>query len=149
MSSLDLVRGKRCDNDEWVNGNLIVLDDGTHCIATSCLQSDDNLLENICAYKVYPETCGRYIGLSDVNNHMIFEGDILYSKKGNFTGYVKYNETISSYIAVINDSKAGYLHWSFMNEGDVSRSTTLTYTTTLGNIHDNPELMNAEELNDN
>ena len=62
MNDRYLFRGKRVDNGEWVEGCLLTID-GEYRIATSCLQGDDeNLLDNVCAYKVIPETVGQCTG---------------------------------------------------------------------------------------
>ena len=44
------------ENGEWVEGCVLLMDDGTHRIATSCLQGDDESLLTVCAYVVDPDT---------------------------------------------------------------------------------------------
>lgn len=51
-----LYRAKRLDNDEWVEGALLPLDDGTYRIATSCFVSNDINLLTVCAYEVDEST---------------------------------------------------------------------------------------------
>lgn len=81
-----LFRGRRTDNDEWIDGALLCLDDGETRIATSCLAGDVPNLFNVCAYEVAPETVGQYIGLTDKTGAWICEGDIVKGKVHMFGG---------------------------------------------------------------
>lgn len=82
-----LFRGRRTDNDEWIDGALLGLDGGETRIATSCLAGDVPNLFNVCAYEVDPETVGQYIGLTDKTGAWICEGDIVKGKVHMFGGY--------------------------------------------------------------
>lgn len=89
---------------------------------------------------VNPESIGQYTGLLDENRARIFEGDIVkatgtYPGEGwfdtgehdyNFTGLVKWDTDMATYIL------GGY------------RLCTLDKLVVLGNIHDNPELLEVE-----
>lgn len=48
-------KGER-KNGEWVEGCVLVDEDGEYRIATSYLQGDDENLWNVCCYKVDPDT---------------------------------------------------------------------------------------------
>ena len=63
-----LFKAKRIDNGEWVEGCLLVLDDETYRIATSCLQGIAEQLLEVCAYEVDQSTVCQYTGLKDKNN---------------------------------------------------------------------------------
>lgn len=93
--------------------------------------------------EVDPSTIGQYTGLTDKNGNKIFEGDIVDDQE--FIGVVKYNEIIASYVVEINDTKQDYYHWSLLNMGDPLREKQLKYTEIVGNIYDNPELLEVKK----
>lgn len=77
MNDRYLFRAKRIDNGEWVEGCLLVLDDETYRIATSCLQGDVKELLNVCAYEVDQSTICQCTWLKDKNGKLIWENDIV------------------------------------------------------------------------
>lgn len=81
----------------------------------------------------------QYTGLKDKNGKEIFEGDIVKDKS--FIGVIEYRDNIASFIVKINDSTLECLHWSPLNEGNINRPANLEYTEVIGNIYDNPELL--------
>ena len=89
-------------------------------------------------YIVDPATVGQFTGLCDKNGVKIFEGDILRDGLGD-DGVVTYFESIASF-----KYRVGNEVWN-LNEGDPNRSTQLQYTEIIGNVHDNPELMEVSE----
>ncbi len=130
-----LFRGKRADNGEWVYGDLSKWSNGYFI----SLQS-----QNIKArthIEVYPETVGQYTGLKDKNGTEIFEGDIVQTNKFflpvglNAKYVIEYDVEIACFIGTM---QKGYVkHFTtFQNDSDQFE--------VIGNIHDNPELLNAE-----
>lgn len=135
-----LFRGKRVDNGEWVEGfYACVLD--THYIMTGKFDSLTNGIINSEAYKVDPSTVGQFTGLTDRNGVKIFEGDIIKHTQVYLhgtvksIGYVKWSTAYACWLA------GGYTNGrADMFLGDQSYKLEV-----LGNIHDNPELLEVSE----
>lgn len=95
-------------------------------------------------FEVTPETVGQYTGLTDKNGTKIFEGDIVeseYTKKPyivRFGEYIYINEygKVKSVCGWYNEEKGGYV---------TAFGRPETWATIIGNIHDNPELMEGEQ----
>ena len=121
-----LFRGKRTDNGEWVEGFYsCVLD--THYIITGRFDSLTNGIINSEAYKVDPSTVGQFTGLTDRNGVKIFEGDIVrYGQRGK----VEYNSGSAQF--TLNFTNSTYEGFDKIPFCDCE---------VLGNIHDNPELL--------
>lgn len=61
-----LFRGKRTDNNEWIESDSI-----------KQLNGEVFLLQGRCWVSVVPETVGRFTGSTDRNGVKIFEGDVV------------------------------------------------------------------------
>ena len=141
-----LFRGKRLDNGEWVEGQTIVVihqDDNDlifmpqhgEDVKADPMEGNDRALTSIYGnyYQILPQTIGQYTGLNDKTGKKIFDGDII------SCGYlcdffVEYSEEDAEYWANFGDS-IGSLHTYF----DSKRATVI------GNIYDNPELLEVTE----
>lgn len=125
-----LFRGKRTDNGEWVEGWV-----------TSQFKkfSEGEILTRIKSkifgggeYLVDTQTVGQYTGLNDKNGKKIFEGDIC-KHRSNYSG--------NTVISVVTYTDGHFLALVCENSGfELSEKLEV-----IGNIHDNPELMEADE----
>ena len=121
-----LFRGKQKDNGEWVYGCFVDLIDGKRKIP--CIYGKGEVIH---------KTVGQYTGLTDKNGKKIFEGDIV--------RYSIYPPSKYEY-GVVNWFNGGF------RAGDTncnlcvcSADGVATYKLeVIGNIHDNPELMEGE-----
>lgn len=82
LMSKMVLRGKRMDNEGWVWGDSSRYNDGVCEILMRERDSNNENKINESWQKVYSDTIGRFIGVEDKNNCMIFEGDIVRTKHG-------------------------------------------------------------------
>ena len=142
-----LFRGKRCDNGEWVQGYYIRADHHWHKHGIHkdwiALGASANggwfALHN--KYAVKAETVGQFIGLTDKNGKKVFENDIVvicYETDGeefSETKRVHYNEKECCWYPMRWEECCEYCdHYTEVKSIEV-----------IGNIHDNPELLNGKE----
>ena len=130
-------RGKNRDKNEWVNGDLVVDEDGmhnvvrakiiTHCFTKSFQGGgfDHYSISTL----VEPKTIGQFTGLLDKNGMEIYEGDVVHLGDPRITYVLLWLDCglkakqIGAY-----GSFCGVTYWA----------ETMTI---VGNIHDNPELL--------
>ena len=125
-----LFRGKRMYNGEWLAGDLLA---NKYERPNICPIGDVN------CYPVIPETVGQYTGMKDKNGEKIFEGDI-----------VKYSTTCEIYTVAWHGSFAEFVISELQNPNTATRGSkdmylVNRYCEVIGNIYDNPELLEGEE----
>lgn len=140
-----LYKAKRKDNGEWVEGHLLRYESGRARIIPShtdifCYENDENIIQTT-AFEVVPETVGEWTGLHDKNDRRIFEGDII---KTNKYGKIEGQSLVNGYdyFEVIYEPAAFRLLKGFRAFNLVGISGDYEV---IGNIHDNPELLEVSE----
>ena len=139
-----LFHGKRADSGEWVEGDLLQTKYHSGHIEYQIMPQTPVSS----AYPVIPETVGQYTGLTDKNGKKIFEGDIVKCTDTindfEFNAVVEFGNPNGEYnwgyqLKFISGEESNFdiLCWVDMKE-------TGAYIEIIGNIHDNPELMEQE-----
>ena len=121
-----LFRGKRLDNGEWVEGYLYITHNGEHKIS---IYNDEVNIERW-THEVDPSTVGQYTGQKDKNGKKVFEGDIVRK-----TNEGRHPEIfIANILTIFRANEEVYYspfeHFTESCEYEI-----------IGNIHDNPELL--------
>ncbi|ECR3484378.1 hypothetical protein G4T76_001144 [Listeria innocua] len=125
-------------NGAWVCGNLSILKKKIGNVAAGSYIS--NSAGAPFAYKVRPETVSQFTGLTDENGKKIFEGDIVEIIEIDAFGNLDWNRLkgkvmFSEGAWLVTDSGSFAIPlWSEINEIKV-----------IGNIHENPELLEVSE----
>lgn len=133
MNDKNLYRGKRVDNGEWVDGDLIHRQIWGRALAI--IRISDDGFEHYEEYEVIPESVGQFTGLTDKNGNKIFEGDIVKVT----TGIEGYKSTYHSAIQEVKyNAESGIAVFLPFDNSDMVEAEVI------GNIYDNPELLLME-----
>jgi len=137
-------RAKRIDNNEWVYGHLVINKEcKAHRIIENFTLIDFEGENAICSgdsgiHLVKSETIGQFIGLYDVNEKKLYEGDIV---KSYFKRDFEYNAIVEDDICnpcfvlrSINYKYKGHIEYDFI-------CCNLRTNEIIGNIHENHELL--------
>ena len=116
-----LFRGKKLSNGEWYEGDLLVSRQRKIGLILPNNGKECKIID--------PETVGQFTGLTDKNGNRIFEGDIV--KHEGKIYEMKYLEK--------------YARFAPTNKSTVFMVCAFNHLEVVGNIHDNPELLNKGE----
>lgn len=144
-----LFRGKRVDNGEWAFGNFIEDKWGDDNGNTVYAILQDRVAPDIAKLwtpvRVIPETVEQYTGLKDKNGKKIFEGDIVRE-------WSHWHKNLS---ATVSDIGCYLVVCDYLGSLSLKKNTSCGGVSTplirtsivevIGNIHDNPELLEVEE----
>ena len=138
-------RGKNPATKEWVFGNYVQLRDERGGLELNVVSREaesypykDRVGFTNTWSEVMPETVGQFTGLHDINGNEVYEGDIVryrltddrYKKNPRFANLlIHYDEDQARF-------EAGNIYWDALRPGKIE---------VVGNIHDNPELLNQEK----
>ena len=123
-----LFRGKRLDDGKWVEGGLLYDEEQNEAYIAEHFEDKSAYLRPI-----IPETVGQYTGLTDKNGKKIFEGDICQTK-----GFPFIDD--KPFVVEWNCDECSF-YWRDVLGTDEFTTGVAENTTIIGNIHDNPELM--------
>lgn len=131
-----LFRGKRTDNQKWWFGSYLFL----HVCERDWTGEKRGYAKDVhfivdetdLNYAVDPETVGQYTGITDRNGTKIFEGDI-----------VKWKDELHEIVYLPK-----YTRFAARKPHVVFKIIALELSEVVGNIHDNPELIEWEEENE-
>lgn len=131
-----LFRGQRTDSEEWVYGGYYSLNSKHYIVEQIILPPSRNCNGRFdCVGRpVKEETVGQYIGANDKNGTKVFEGDIMNCDDHNtiFDVVCEADDIIPSPYRFRPNYKSGYIPTNFYPEDHKI----------IGNIYDNPELIN-------
>lgn len=130
-------RGKNKDIG-WVYGQLAYdINGNTYIIQEVELDSSYGLEETILFatmwYRVDKETIGQYTGLKDKNGKEIYEGDIVYIAAEDERGIIRWDNETARYVVIYDNIITDFDNW-YGEDLEV-----------IGNIYDNPELLEKGE----
>lgn len=114
---------------EWVKGYLY---NDVGCWKIRQFETD---CADYVSYEVDPETVGQYTGMKDINDEKIFEGYIVKFKMFNALGYIRERIGVVKYYDELP------IFYIYANTGDAWDWVQCDNIEVIGNIHDNPELM--------
>ena len=131
-----LFRGKAAEDEEffnvkqgqWLYGSLVIDE------YADCLFVEDSSEEDIKTSCILPETVGQYTGLKDKNGAKIFEGDIV-RLENDYIRYILYSGVRCSFITMMYCNQLECYEMCRLGEYSEHEIEVI------GNIHDNPELM--------
>ncbi len=141
-----LFRGKRTDNGEWIEG---MLSQYIEPIKATIIRNHTGVVSEFDFICVIPSTIGQYTGLTDKNDNKIFEGDILRALV--FDNESGTNKKIAHWSVEYKERYTqGNGYYCYGVNRRWNRILTQSMITNcecevIGNIHDNPELLEVSE----
>lgn len=154
-------RGLRVDGKGWAFG-FYYEQNGKSYI---CSEDHSDNADSYYNHEVIPETAGQFTGLHDKNGKEIYDGDVLktthkkssgpimYQTLAHIYNVVEWDEFTSNDVVLFQNGCFGVLESTSL-DGDVSGPFLPLYengmwanhvSAVIGNIHDNPELLQERE----
>lgn len=145
-----LFNGKRKDNGEWIEGSLIT---SINRAWISSEKTDPQRLRSISntdaiwrAIEIIPDTICRFTGRCDKNRKKIWENDIIKYHFGEIYAPIKYGCYQNCFDSQKAEHVGFYVDWSDDKclRKDLGYWIDMVDTMPVGNIFDNPELLQEE-----
>ena len=135
-------RGKDIDTGKWVYGFYWNNGICNHFIKIT-KQCGKYVIKNI---EVDPKTVGQYVKLKDIKGEMIFEGDILRAEHFNYYDPDFGDEPeYKPWIGVVAYRNGDYFINTNHSYNPTVSNTTIISIRVLGNVYDNPELLEVAD----
>lgn len=139
-------RAKRLDNGEWSYGSGLLIADNFCVIDRDTEMYVDEKYEwagNTHFFRVAGVMCdlktiGQYTGLKDKKGKEIYEGDIIGCHNPNIKHLIFFNEKQGRFMAALD----GDIENDYYGVCGLDDSRWNATKEVIGNIHDNPELIN-------
>lgn len=149
MEDRYLFKAKRVDNGEWVQGALIYDDrDKLYRIITEIDYSTGTCLTTDNAPRVDISTICQCTGLKDKNGKLIWENDIVKDLFSDACAQIKYGSYQSCFDSTKTEHVGFYVDWSGKYtkryRKDLGYWINMVNAEVIGNIFDNPELLESE-----
>lgn len=138
MEDRYLYKAKRKDNREWVIGFYAYINKKHYIYTGQLIHS--GLYDIAERFEVDPSTICQCTGLKDKNSKLIWENDIC-DRKEEYLEIVKYNN--GDWTLDYSYSKGKESGYCYCNLGFYALERN--YVEVIGNIFDNPELLESEE----
>lgn len=138
MNNRYICKAKRKDNGEWVEGVAIFADNKAFILNNAKVEFIKGFNENRLIFvlvEVIPETVRQCTGLEDKNGKWIFEGDVLGTDT--VSGFVLYENGCFAFRWKNNDKYRA----DFYKNCILTNYARINELEVIGNIHDNPELL--------
>lgn len=132
-------RGKTIKGGEWIYGDLIKTNGATgDGWAIQYYDPEDGWMVE----DVREQTIGQYTGLPDQNCKEIYEGDIVEVTSTRFDTFMEKMKTVIVY----DDDLCCYDFKATDRQRCMCNTIPDCHIEVIGNIHDNPELLNKNKL---
>lgn len=151
-----LFRAKGANDERWFTGSYYCTADTTYCFKEDYSAHPQNTKHYILfdeptdwglpnrklQASIRPETVSQYTGLTDKNGNKIFEGDILEAR---FDELFPENSTRMKVLFVADERGCGFFSKEPVCDlAELLDVFTARQSEVIGNIYDNPELLEVE-----
>lgn len=143
MKDRHLFKAKRVDNGKWVQGYLYGIWEKRYILLWGMTNDVPNMIE------VDPSTICQCTGLKDKDGKLIWENDIVKDLFSDACAQIEYGSYQSCFDSTKTEHVGFYVDWSGKYtkryRKDLGYWIHMVDEEVIGNIFDNPELLESEE----